>query len=101
MITVKVSARNSWKELDLGRINATVTLTPSGNTFTAKLVGDKFPAWEILRYPATELFPAKAAGVVRTIGTRDQTSIGDLKASASTCTSTGPDEETATNPMSC
>ena len=110
VITVKVSAINSYDKVmlaahpwigGLGRINATITLTPSGGTYRATLVGDKFPSWEIFRYPRTGIAPAGQMGETRIIGTRDQTSIGDLKGTPSTCTSPASENTGPTNAMSC
>ena len=63
--------------------------------------GDKFPAWEFYRYPRFDGFPAGFTGTFRTLGTRDQTSLGDLKAPQVTCTSTGEGNGAATRPMVC
>jgi len=102
VLVITVSAVNSWSN-SLGRINAKVYLTPSGGSFSAKLVGDKFPAWEIFRYPRTAQAPEGFFGLTYAIGTRDQTSISDLKSGAmSTCVSQPPEREYyETNPMSC
>lgn len=110
VITIKVSAINSYDQVmlaaadwigSLGRINATITLTPSNGTYKATIVGDRFPAWEILRYPRTGGWPAGQMGETRIIGTRDQTSIGDLKGSPSTCTSPAAENTGPTNAMIC
>jgi lysophospholipase L1-like esterase len=100
-LVVTVSAVNSWSSF-LGRINAKVTLTPSGGTYQATLTGDRFPAWEIYRYPRTAPLSGQA-GKFYTIGTRDQTSLGDLTSGASsTCVSVPPENDgSMTNPMSC
>ncbi|MFD8498409.1 SGNH/GDSL hydrolase family protein [Amycolatopsis sp. NPDC059657] len=99
-LLVSVSAVNSWSNF-LGRINAQVVLRPSGSTYTAALTGDKFPAWEVYRYPSTGIL-ASVLQPSYTIGTRDQTSIGDLKGGYSFCTSQSPEERDGReNPMSC
>ena len=110
VVTIQVSAINSYDAVmlaahpwigGLGRINATVTLTPSGGTYRATLRGDRFPSWEILRYPRTGIAPAGQMGEGRYIGTRDQTSIGDLRGTPSTCTSPAQESVGPTNPMTC
>jgi hypothetical protein len=87
-----------------GRINARATLEPSERkcestwqgrrnckTFSARLVADKFPAWEFIRYPRYIQFPPLWEGWV--IGVRDQTELGDLKSGVqSTCVSVGPEK---------
>ncbi|MEV6489818.1 SGNH/GDSL hydrolase family protein [Actinoplanes sp. NPDC051633] len=98
-LIVAVSAMNAWSA-SLGRINGKVTLTPSGSSFAATLVADKFPAWEIYRYPRTAPLSG-TVGVFYAIGTRDQTGIGDLKTAQSTCTSVPPEGNAFTKPMSC
>jgi hypothetical protein len=100
-LVVSVSAMNAWSSA-LGRINATVTIQPrEDGTYSATLVGDKFPAWEIYRYPWTSL--DADVGDARTIGTRDQTSIGDLTSgAASRCTSPAAEQTSGEpNPMVC
>ncbi|WP_433551840.1 GDSL-type esterase/lipase family protein [Micromonospora zamorensis] len=104
-LVITVSAMNSQGS-GLGRINAKITLTPSGNTFSAKLVGDKFPAWEVLRYPRTSPATVGQYGAQYVIGTRDQTLLGDLESGeSSTCTSRSPEEQAPgpnpAYPMSC
>lgn len=98
---ISVSAVNSWSA-SLGRINATVVLTPSGDSYSVRLVGDRFPAWEAYQFPA-HVQAATPNGAGRTLGTRDQTSIGDLKSGVqSTCTSRTPaPDHWNTNPMAC
>ncbi|MFD8497836.1 SGNH/GDSL hydrolase family protein [Amycolatopsis sp. NPDC059657] len=99
-LEVSVSAVNSWSNF-LGRINGKVTLRPSGNTYAATLQADKFPAWEIYRYPRT----AVLGSIIQesyTIGTRDQTSIDDLKGGYSFCTSPATENKNdEVNPMNC
>ncbi|MFB7216486.1 hypothetical protein [Streptomyces sp. NPDC056255] len=108
-LSVGVSAMNSYERNCIGetcigpgfgRINARLTLSPNKDTFTASLTADKFPAWEILRYP--HFVQAAPLGEARIIGFRDQTEIGDLTSGhQSTCTSKGPETLQFTNPMSC
>ncbi len=104
-LTVAVSAINSWEGWnpnDFGRINAKIQLTASGSTYNVTMVGDKFPAWEFLRYPRTDTFPAGFAGTYRLLGTRDQTSLSDLKTAQVTCTSTSEiNTSSMSRPMSC
>ncbi|MFE5666041.1 hypothetical protein ACFQ7W_19155 [Streptomyces niveus] len=104
-----LGAQNSWGSLcisnscfgpDFGRINGALTLTPQGKTFAASLTADKFPAWEIIRYP--RLIQGAPGDEARVIGTRDQTSISDLRSGQqSTCTSKGEETLEVTNPMAC
>ncbi|MFE0590629.1 GDSL-type esterase/lipase family protein [Micromonospora echinospora] len=100
-MVVKVAAINSHAT-GLGRINAQVVLTPAQSQFNATLTGDKFPAWEIYQFPwsAQAVTPSGAGW---TIGTRDQTSIGDLTSGASsTCHSQQPfPQHWLQNTMSC
>ncbi|MGV9700677.1 hypothetical protein ACWDTR_33580 [Streptomyces sp. NPDC003470] len=108
-LSVGVSAMNSWERTcvgdtcvgpGFGRINARLTLSPRKDTFTASLTADKFPAWEILRYP--HFVQGAPLGEAQIIGFRDQTEIGDLTSGRqSTCTSKGPETLQFTNPMSC
>lgn len=104
-LTVAVSAINSWEgwnPTDFGRINAKIQLTASGSTYNVSMTGDKFPAWEFLRYPRTDGFPAGFTGTYRLLGTRDQTSLGDLKTAQSVCTSTSESNTSQlSQPMSC
>ncbi|KUJ64891.1 hypothetical protein ACZ90_54050 [Streptomyces albus subsp. albus] len=85
----------------LGRIDATAGLTPNGNSYATRLVGDTFPSWEVIRYPRTVPLGSPARALI--IATRDQTVVTDLKGSPQpTCTSGAPEHETPwTNPMSC
>ncbi|MBL3670931.1 hypothetical protein JL475_34295 [Streptomyces sp. M2CJ-2] len=106
---VGVSAMNSWERTcvgkacvgpGFGRINARLALSPSKDTFAASLTADKFPAWEIVRYP--HFVQGAPLGEARIIGFRDQTEIGDLTSGRqSTCTSKGPETLQFTNPMFC
>ncbi|ONI76028.1 hypothetical protein ALI144C_35560 [Actinosynnema sp. ALI-1.44] len=99
-IRVGVSAVNSWGSF-LGRINARVILTPSGDSYTANFFGDKFPAWEIYRYPRTAVI-GSVRPVAYTIATRDQTSIDDLKGYPTMCFGHGTEQrEGKEHPMSC
>jgi lysophospholipase L1-like esterase len=99
-LVVSVSAINSWSNF-LGRINGQVALRPSGGTYTATMQADKFPAWEIYRYPRTAVL-ASVLQPAYTIGTRDQTTIDDLKGGFSFCTSQGGEERNGREyPMSC
>lgn len=107
-IRVSVSAINSWESLnpkDFGRINANVVINPSGRTFTASVNGDKFPAWEVMRYPrALPAFQA-SGGAGMWIGTRDQTVLSDLKSGArSSCVSVAGETlsmQGGSRPMQC
>jgi hypothetical protein len=100
VLTLKISAVNSITDV-FGRINATITLTPSGDTYSAKIVADRFPSWEIYRYPRTETAPAGSMGRTKVIGTRGQTNLLELEGSPmSTCTSRGEIEDVM-NEMSC
>lgn len=107
-LSVGVSAMNSWDNkicgsmacVRVGRINARLTLSPDKDTFSASLTADRFPAWEILRYP--HFVQGAALGEARIIGFRDQTVIFDLfSGRPSTCTSQGRETLQFTNPMSC
>ncbi|MFJ8746254.1 hypothetical protein ACIRL2_43745 [Embleya sp. NPDC127516] len=112
-LSIGMSAANSWNDkvcvpsefgpstcFSLGRINARATLTPTGKTFSAKLTGDLFPAWEFVRYPTTA--PAAPLGLGLVLGTRDQTQPRDLTSGkSSTCTTPAKETETFPNPMSC
>lgn len=99
-LVVKFSAVNSWSRTPFGRINATVTLTPSGNSFRATLTADKFPAWEVFRYPHTAPLSG-TFGVSYTIGTRDQTNINDLIGPTLVCKSVPPESYTIDYRMGC
>ena len=86
--------------VNLGRISDQITATPSGGTFSIRLVGDKYPSWEFYRYIPEG--PLGSQGIIRTIGTRNQTVLTDLKGTASTCTSpSGESESPQVRPMSC
>jgi lysophospholipase L1-like esterase len=71
--------------VNLGRISDQITATPSGGTFSVRLVGDKYPSWEFYRYPVEGTLGS--LGIEKTIGTRGQTVVTDLRGSAVTCTS--------------
>ena len=100
-LRLSVSARNSASAL-LGRINATVELTPVGDTYSVRLVSDRFPSWEVYHFPAHVQAPP-LNGVGKTLATRGQGNIGDLTSGQmSVCTS----QPTTTdhldvNPMNC
>ncbi|NYD59001.1 lysophospholipase L1-like esterase [Nocardioides marinisabuli] len=91
-LLLSVSAINSWEgwnPKDFGRINATVRLRAAGPTFNVNLTADRFPSWEFYRYPRTAPAPAGRMGSTSTLGTRDQTTLSDLKSAQSTCSSAG------------
>lgn len=85
-----------------GRINARVRLIPEGDSFRSELVSDKFPSWEIYRYPRTAPLGGDRPDV-RTIGTRGQTNILDLRfGSTSACFSRQPERVGfGDHPMAC
>lgn len=85
-LVVQVAGLNSWEAIapsgspvGFGRINAAISLVPDGETFAADMISDKFPAWEVLRYPRTGTVFADEVGVTGIIGTRDQTTVQDLQ----------------------
>ena len=57
------------------RINARISLTPSGSTYSVKIAGDKLPSWEFVRYPTNVWAGIAPYGDSRTIGTRTQTNL--------------------------
>lgn len=99
-LEVRFAALNSWSKLaPFGRINGSVRLVPSGGTYRARLQADRFPSWEIMRYPKyTKLghhFPT-----ARVIGTRGQTSLHGLSSGGLlTCNSSAPDTVNKPNQM--
>ncbi|MFD5899838.1 hypothetical protein [Streptomyces sp. NPDC060366] len=98
-LSIGFSAVNSISST-LGRIDGQLTLSPHKDTFRTTLTADKFPAWEIIRYP--HLVQGAPLGEARLIGTRDQTEISDLTSGRqSTCTSKGDETREFTNPMAC
>ncbi|MCL7382233.1 hypothetical protein [Streptomyces sp. 35G-GA-8] len=98
-LSIGVSAVNSISST-LGRINGQLTLSPHKDTFRVTLTADRFPAWEFIRYP--HFVQGAPIGEAKVIGTRDQTTIGDLTSGRqSTCTSTGAETLDFENPMSC
>ncbi|MFD6987699.1 hypothetical protein, partial [Streptomyces sp. NPDC059943] len=108
-LSIGVSAMNSWERNCIGkkcvgpgfgRINGSLTLAPHKKTFTASLTADRFPAWEIIRYP--HFVQGAPLGEARVIGTRDQTEISDLTSGRqSTCTSKGDETLQFTSPLAC
>jgi len=107
-LVVKVAAINAYQEvfdavqnLTLGRINATITLTAVPAGYNVTLVSDKYPAWEFYRYKTFDTLMASTMGTYGLLGTRDQTSLGDLLEPQSTCTSTGEVFEGTLRPMPC
>ncbi len=105
-LILEVAAINSWENLnplDFGRIHAQIRLTASGGSYNVSMTSDRFPAWEFIRYPRTGLAPAGSMGTYSVLGTRDQTSVGDLSGTSQvTCTSTGEEYMSwPTRPMSC
>ena len=83
------------------RINARISLVPSGDTYRATVTGDKFPSWEILRYPTNVLAFAARYGSSLTIGTRTQTNPIALWGPSSTCTSPAGESAGVPRAMSC
>ncbi|MEU1409321.1 hypothetical protein ABZ471_45065 [Streptomyces sp. NPDC005728] len=93
--------------INFGRINATFWLTPhqyvpggvinDTETFDVKTTKDKFPSWEVLRYP--HLKPTPSASEVHWLGRVGQTEIGDLKGAQHTCTRAGENSDDPS--MSC
>ena len=83
------------------RINARISLTPSDDTYVATVIGDKFPSWEILRYPTNVWAGAARIGASLTIGTRTQTNPIALWGPLSTCTSPAGESAGVPRPMSC
>ncbi|MBG0568607.1 SGNH/GDSL hydrolase family protein [Actinoplanes aureus] len=87
----------------LGRISDQIFATPSGDTFSITMQGDKYPSWEFYRYPADG--PLGSMGIKRVIGTRNQTVVIDLRGEAVTCVSPAGEADASspgvTRPMSC
>ena len=107
-LALQVSAINSFETQGapgLGRIHATVLLVPRAGAFDVRLVADRFPSWEFLRYPRASVSPAaENVGAFAVLGTRDQTGILDLQGSPlSVCRSRGEIPQLAfkPRPMSC
>jgi GDSL-like Lipase/Acylhydrolase family len=108
-LTVTIAALNSWERVcvgstcvgpGFGRVNATATLEPIGATFSARLAGDRYPAWEFIRY--AHFVQGAPLGDYRVLGTRDQTILSDLTSGARwTCASPATETTTFTNPMAC
>jgi hypothetical protein len=111
-LVVQVGAMNSWEAtapdglpFGFGRINASISIIPDGETFTAEMMADKFPAWEVLRYPRTGVLAADEVGLTAIIGTRDQTTVTDLEGGGFTACASVRGElltnSVATRPMAC
>ncbi|MBZ6156260.1 LGFP repeat-containing protein [Streptomyces olivaceus] len=93
--------------VNFGRINATFWLTPreydpdqvvnDTATFDVRTTKDKFPSWEVLRYP--HLKPTSDAPEVHWLGRVGQTEIEDLKGVQHTCTRIGKNSDDPS--MSC
>lgn len=108
---VDVSAVNSFADVpgssvaDLGRINATFYVYPHGydgnnrnfTGFDVETVKDKFPSWEVLRYPRLLEKPDSLQALWQ--GAVWQTSVGDLTAAQHSCYRTDPDHAPAN--MTC
>lgn len=95
-------AGSSMGELvDMGRINATIWLTPheyvpgavvnNTETFDVRMTKDQFPAWEALRY--RHMKATSEATEVNWLGRVGQTEIGALKGAQHTCTRFGEDSD--------
>ncbi|WP_411104196.1 LGFP repeat-containing protein [Streptomyces sp. cmx-4-9] len=110
-LRVDVSAVNSFADVpgsslaDLGRINATFFVYPHGydgnnrnfTGFDVQAVKDRFPSWEVLRYP--RLLERPDAPQALWQGAVWQTGVGDLTAPQHSCHRTDPDH--APGNMTC
>ncbi|QHA10202.1 hypothetical protein GQF42_44405 [Streptomyces broussonetiae] len=107
-IKVSISAVNSFVDVpgyqygDLGRINATFSISPHAyddnnkayTGFDVWTQKDKFPSWEVLRYP--RLLDSASAPQAKWQGAVWQTHVSDLSAPQHTCSRYNPDSSDAT-----